>query len=82
MSISVHLPKALLEEVKRRARDLKMSRNHYIVSVLENEVKRPTTWSAKFLAMVQSLGPESAEFADVLEGAIKARTSRAAPGKS
>jgi hypothetical protein len=78
MPTSIHLPKTLLEDVERRARHLKVSRNHYIVTVLEKELKTRTEWSPKFVRLLRSADADHAEFADVLDDVVSQRSSKQA----
>jgi predicted transcriptional regulator len=80
MATSVHIPKPLLEAVDRRARRLKLSRNRFIVKVLEKELERETHWSPGFFEKLADVAPGDAEAIDVMLAAIrKARTRKAAP---
>ena len=49
MATTVHLPEELLARVDRRARELGVSRNRFIVRALEKVVDEPTEWSPGFL---------------------------------
>ena len=49
MSTTVHLPADLLAAVDRRAQDLAVSRNRYIVRALARTVAAETGWSARFV---------------------------------
>jgi hypothetical protein len=76
MPTSIHIPTALLAEVSRRAKSLRVSRNRYIVSVLEKEVAHRTTWSPAFIQSLERLGTDGDAFADVLDDVISQRTSK------
>lgn len=77
MPTSVHIPKPLLEAVDRRARALKVSRNRFIVRVLEAEMARDTTWSEGFFERLAQVEPADAEAVDAMLEAIQAnRTSK------
>ena len=52
MSTTVHLPPDLLAAVDRRAQDLAVSRNRYIVRALSRAVAAETGWSARFVSML------------------------------
>lgn len=52
MPTSVHIPKALLIAVDRKASALKISRNRLIVHALEREVAEGATWSPGFFAQL------------------------------
>lgn len=49
MSTTVHLPPELLDSVDRRARDLRMSRNRYVIRALERSLREEEGWSPRFL---------------------------------
>ena len=71
MSTTVHLPADLLASVDRRARELDMSRNRYVVRALERALATETEWSAAFVA-------ELAAARDDLEGRRELEGLRAA----
>ena len=48
MATSVHIPKLLLDEVDRRARELTVSRNRLIVRLIEEGLAMTTKWSPGF----------------------------------
>ena len=76
MATSIHIPRVLLDAVDRRARQLKISRNRFILRVLQEELARSTEWSSGFF---EKLGAGVADRAAVEEmlGAIQAnRTSK------
>ena len=50
MSTTVHLPADLLAAVDRQARNLRMSRNRYIVRALERALATEVEWSDAFVA--------------------------------
>ena len=72
MSTSVHIPKALLEAVDRRARALKISRNRLIVNALEREVSGGPGWSPGFFERLGEVDSVTAEAADEMLAAIRA----------
>jgi predicted transcriptional regulator len=78
MPTSIHLPRELLAEVERRAKALKISRNHLIVTVLEQEFARRTEWSASFRRQLGELGNDGDAFASELETVVKKRTRKPA----
>ena len=57
MPTSVHIPKALLVAVDRKASALKISRNRLIVRALEREVLEGATWSPDFFSRLESPEP-------------------------
>jgi hypothetical protein len=48
MATRVHIPRALLDEVDRRARELAVSRNRLIVRLIAEGLARTTEWSPGF----------------------------------
>ena len=76
MPMSIHLPRALLVEIERRAKVLKVSSNRLIVSVLENEFKRRTDWSESFKKRFGSLAADGDAFATKLEAVVRTRRSK------
>ncbi len=48
MSTTVHLPPNLLASVDRRAGELGISRNRYIINALEQALDTETSWSPRF----------------------------------
>ena len=80
MATSVHIPKHLLAEVDRRARELQVSRNRLIVHALEKELQERTEWSPGFFDELLEKGPAAAVDVDALLRAVRAkRTRKAAP---
>ena len=80
MPTSVHIPGPLLEQVDRRARRLKLSRNRFIVQILERELARDSTWSPGFFELLASATPEDAAEVNAMLRAIRAgRRSKGAP---
>ena len=49
VSARVRLPDELLAAVERRAQDLRISRNRYIVRALEQSLRNETDWSPLFV---------------------------------
>lgn len=72
MPTSVHIPKPLLEQVDRRARALKISRNKFIVRALEHEIENPTNWSEGFFERLgeadDDLGSEVDRMLETIKG--------------
>ena len=73
---SIQLPRAMLKEIDRRAKALKVSRSCVIVSVLENEFKRRTDWSASFQKLLSNVGSDGDAFAAELEAVGQTRRSK------
>ena len=72
MPTSVHLPKLLLDAVDRRAKQLGVSRNRFVVRALERDVARETEWSPGFFEKFTPLGPEDATAVDDMLAVIRA----------
>ena len=78
MATSVHIPKALLDAVDRRARQLKISRNRFIVQVLREELARSTEWSPGFFEKIAAGAADRAAVEEML-GAIRAHRTAKKP---
>ena len=75
MPTTVHIPEDLLASVDRRARDLGMSRNRYIIQALEKTLGEETRWSLEFLeALVDAAKDEASH--QVLEEMVREIASR------
>ncbi len=82
MSTTVHLPPQLLAMVDRRALDLGVSRNRYIVRALESVVTTETRWSAAFVAELEAARADSegrAALADLRAAVAAGRTRKEPP---
>jgi hypothetical protein len=80
VATTVHIPKALLASVDRKARSLQISRNKLIVRALERELAGGSDWSPHFFERLVDVGPEVARAADeVLDRIREGRRSRARP---
>jgi len=79
MATSIHIPKALLDAVDRRARALKLSRNRFIVRTLEQELGERREWSPGFLELLGNLGPKNERTVREMNAAIRARRTRKGP---
>lgn len=71
MPTSVHIPKQLLEAVDRRARALRISRNHLIVLALEREMKQTAAWSPGFFDRLSEVDEPTAKAVDDLLSAVR-----------
>jgi len=49
MSTTVHLSPTLLQSVDRRAREVGVSRNRYIIQALQRALETDTRWSSSFV---------------------------------
>lgn len=82
MSTTVHLPPQLLAMVDRRALDLGVSRNRYIVRALESVVVTETRWSAAFVAELAAARADSEgrrALADLRAAVAAGRTRKGPP---
>jgi len=80
MATTVHIPKPLLAAVDRRARQLKMSRNRFVVRTLEKELEHASEWTPGFLDVFRELGPPSNEAVERMFVAIRrSRRSKGPP---
>ena len=71
MPTSVHLPKALVDAVDRRARALRISRNQLVVRALQHEVDGGADWSPGFFARLSDVAPGTAAEVDDLLAAVR-----------
>jgi predicted transcriptional regulator len=77
MPTSVHLPKALLDALDRRAKYLRISRNRLIVETLERELKSADEWSPGFFERLEETDPPTKAAVDeMLEGIVRNRRSK------
>ena len=82
MSTTIHLSGELLAAVDRRAKDLRLTRNRYVVRVLERSVHSETAWSPAFVEALRAAGqdPELQRTMAEMRAAINAnRTSKGRP---
>ena len=56
MSTTIHVSKELLAAVDRRAKDLRLTRNRYIVQALERSLRSDTAWSPAFVEALRAAG--------------------------
>ena len=64
MPTSIHIPKGLLVAVDRRAKQLGMSRNRFIVRALERDISKDAEWSPGFFEKFAPLNREDAAALD------------------
>jgi len=76
---SVHIPRDLLEAVDRRAEELRLSRNRFIVRAVERELARETEWSPGFFEFLEEIDPQDARTVDDMLEAIESRRSSKKP---
>lgn len=81
MPTSVHIPKALLLAVDRRAKARKISRNRLIVQALEREVTKGGDWPEGFFEKLQSADPELVEAIGEMSAAIESSRRSKGPPK-
>ena len=82
MSTTVHLPADLLATVDRRALDLGVSRNRYIIRALERAVAAETHWSAAFVAELAAARADvegRRALADLRAAVARGRTRKGPP---
>lgn len=82
MSTTVHLSGELLAAVDRRAKDLRLTRNRYIVKALERSLRSDTEWSPVFVEELRAAGrdPELQRTLAEMRDAIRAnRMSKGPP---
>lgn len=71
MATTVHIPAALLDDVDRRARALRVSRNRLIVRALEREVHSPSGWSPEFFDRLRDVDADTSAAVDQLLAAVR-----------
>jgi hypothetical protein len=54
---TIHSPETLLNEVDKRAKTLKLSRNRFIVDALQKALAEAPPWSPGFLDALQTFTP-------------------------
>jgi hypothetical protein len=79
MPTSLHIPQPLLTEVDRRARHLGMSRNRFIVRVLQKEIADQTRWSPGFFERLAEVDADDVEAVRELERSIRSARTRKGP---
>lgn len=58
MSTTIHLSAELLTAVDQRAKDLKLTRNRYIVRALERSLRDDTEWSPALVEELRAAGDD------------------------
>ena len=77
--IKLHLAEDLLHSLDGRAKELRISRNRYIVRALKKVVAEETTWSNEFLRMLEAAARDKEshdEINDMIEAISAARTTK------
>ena len=80
MSTSVNLPAALVADLDRRARELKLSRNALIVRILEEGLSRHAGWPQGFFEQLARGRKERAAVKEMLQS-IRANRRSKKPGR-
>lgn len=83
MATTVHLSIDLLKRVDRRAGELGVSRNRYIVAALERALEQEATWSPRFLDTVREARADAGSHSaiDEMMRHIASRRTRKRPPK-
>jgi hypothetical protein len=76
---SLHIPKVLLTAVDRRARHLRISRNRFIVRLLEKELADEAHWSPGFFERLVDVEADDVAAVRDLEASIRATRTRKGP---
>jgi predicted transcriptional regulator len=76
MSTSIHLPRGLLQELDRRAKELKLSRNRLIVRILEEGLQRRTQWPPGFFERLEAGRAHGAAVDEMLQAIRASRRSK------
>lgn len=83
MATTVHIPADLLSRIDRRAAELGVRWNRYIVRALEKAVEEETSWSPRFLdALADAEGDDEGRVAvDEMMREVAARRTRKRPAR-
>lgn len=83
MSTTIHLSTDLLSAVDRRAKDLRLTRNRYIVQVLERSLRSDPAWSPGFVETLRaaSRDPDLQRTLAEMRTAIKANRMSMEPSE-
>ena len=73
MPTSVHLPRALLDAVDRRAKALQISRNQLVIRALERELRDASDWTPGFFERLSDVDARTARQVDELVRAIRSK---------
>lgn len=80
MPTSVHIPGPLLNEIDRRAKRLRISRNKLIVNALHKELAQERNWSSDFFDRLSQIERDDAAEVDRIVLAIgQGRTQKGPP---
>jgi hypothetical protein len=75
----LHIPKPLLAAVDRRAQNLRISRNRFIVRTLEKELADQAHWSPGFFEALADVDEDDVAAVDDLQASIRAARTRKGP---
>ena len=67
MPTTVHLPRALLDALDRKAKALRINRSQLVVRALEHELSGSSDWSPGFFERLSERVPNTADAADEVE---------------
>jgi metal-responsive CopG/Arc/MetJ family transcriptional regulator len=81
MPVSVHIPRALLANVDRRAKKLGLTRSGFVTRALEHELAVADRWSKGFIEHFRATTPHDATAVDELLHAVQAARTRKGPPK-
>lgn len=81
MSTTIHLSGTLLAAVDRRAQDLRVTRNRYIVRALERSLQSDTEWSPALVEELRAArhDPEDQRVLAEMRDAIRANRASKEP---
>jgi predicted transcriptional regulator len=79
MATTVHIPEALLKAVDRRARQLNLSRNRFIVRALEEKLAGAAEWSPGFFEKLESGAADASAVTEMLRAIRAHRGSKRPP---
>ena len=79
MPTTVHIPKPLLEAVDQKAGEMKISRNRFIVTVLERELAHEVGWTPGFFDRLRAVPLETVKAVDEMLLDIQTRRSSKPP---
>jgi hypothetical protein len=72
MTTTVHIPDDILEQIDRRARDLKISRNRYIIESLRRTLSIHHEWPPEFLERIRGWSSSEAEVGEAVDDMVAA----------
>ena len=72
MATTVHLPREILEQIDSRARDLKISRNRYILESLRRTLSNQDEWPPEFLEKIRDWSSNEEEVGETVDDMLAA----------